>query len=449
MVIVAFRARENAASPSAGLGSSTVSDFEGGENAVFRSKTSVVWHVMLVTIVAFVLGMLHSANSIAQTCGTDFTIKDGETLAQSAARKYVNPAQWAVTLYANQDRLSNEPLPVPGHALRLPCIGAAPQPQRLSQIATTPAQSQTTTESAFLISSTLRRIEFLTADGFFPYTGRSLEGGGMLTEVINSSMGLIKEQADGRFDYGISWVNDWAAHLNPLLVTRAFDLGFPWARPDCEGGINLDQSSQFRCQKFFFSDPLYEGITSLFVRANSRIKSLGTDEITGATLCRPAGYSIHEFDQNGRNWVKEGKITLIRPPTIDECFRLLDGGAIDGVMEAELTGRASIASLGLGDKVRIIDQPVALTTYHVVIAKTHPQARTILYYMNSSLTRLRESGEYDRIVERHLARFWETQQLAPSPAMGATPDQPMAAKGQPSTPPAPSSAKAIEVRKAQ
>jgi len=55
----------------------------------------------------------------------------------------------------------------------------------------------------------------------------------------------------------------------------------------------------------------------------------------------------------------------------------------------------------------------------------------------------------DRIVERHLARFWETQQLAPSPAMGATPDQPMAAKGQPSTPPAPSSAKAIEVKKAQ
>ena len=48
---------------------------------MFRSKTSVVWHVMLVTIVAFVLGMLHSANSIAQTCGTDFTIKDGETLA--------------------------------------------------------------------------------------------------------------------------------------------------------------------------------------------------------------------------------------------------------------------------------------------------------------------------------------------------------------------------------
>ena len=104
---------------------------------------------------------------------------------------------------------------------RLPCIGGSPQPQPLPQIATTPAQSQTTSESAFVISAMLRRIEFLTADGFPPYTGRSLEGGGMLTQVISSSMGLIKEEAKGRFDYGISWVNDWAAHLNPLLLTRA------------------------------------------------------------------------------------------------------------------------------------------------------------------------------------------------------------------------------------
>ena len=108
--------------------------------------------------------------------------------------------------------------------------------------------------------------------------------------------------------------------------------------------------------------------------------------------------------RGGRNWVKDGKVTLIRPPTVDECFRLLDNGTVDGVVEAELVGRASIVSLGLGDRVLVIDQPVALTTLHVLISKSHPHARTILYYMNSSLTKLRENGEYDRIIERHLAR---------------------------------------------
>ena len=146
----------------------------------------------------------------------------------------------------------------------------------------------------------------------------------MMTQLITSAMGLVKEEAKGRFDFGVSWVNDWAAHLNPLLLTRAFDVGFPWARPDCDNVFALDQSSQFRCQRFFFSDPLYEVITSLFVRNDSRIKTLRTEEIAGASLCRPVGYPTHELDQNGRNWVKDGKVTLIRPPTVDECFRLID-----------------------------------------------------------------------------------------------------------------------------
>ena len=150
-------------------------------------------------------------------------------------------------------------------------------------------------------------------------------------------------------------------------------------------------------------------ITALFVRSDSRVKTLRKEEITGLTLCRPAGYPIHELDQGGRNWVKDGVVTLIRPPTVDECFRLLENGTVDGVVEAELVGRTSMSSLGLGEKIRMIEQPVALTTLHVLISKSHPHARTILYYMNSSLEKLRESGEYDRIIERHLARFWEAQ----------------------------------------
>jgi polar amino acid transport system substrate-binding protein len=361
----------------------------------------------------------------AQTCGTEYVIKDGETLAQIAGRVYGNPTQWTVIFYANQDRLGgNMSLLVPGLSIRLPCIGAPPGQ---APVAVTPPSSKSplptpsaSAEPSFIISSLLRRIEFLTADGFAPYTGRSLEGGGMVTQIVDAAMGLIKEEAKGRFDYGISWVNDWAAHLNPLLLTRAFDVGFPWARPDCESGLPLDQSSQFRCQRFFFSDPLYESVTGLFVRNSAKIKSLRREELTGLTLCRPAGSPIHELDKDGRNWVKDNIVTLMRPPTIDECFRLLGSGAVDGVVEAELAGRASMASMGLTDKVRMLDQPVALTTYHVLISKSHPHARTILYYVNSSLEKLREKGEYDRIIERHLNKFWEAQ-ATPSAEAGHTP----------------------------
>ena len=191
----------------------------------------------------------------------------------SGADSRDNPTQWTVIFYANQDRLgANVSLLIPGLLLKLPCIGGAQPPPALPPVAITP--TQTPSEATFVISSLLRRVEFLTADGFAPYTGRSLEGGGMLTQVITSAMGLIKEEAKGRFDFGISWVNDWTAHLNPLLLTRAFDVGFPWARPDCEGGTHFDESSLFRCQRFFFSDPLYEVMTTLFVRGNSGIRTL-------------------------------------------------------------------------------------------------------------------------------------------------------------------------------
>jgi polar amino acid transport system substrate-binding protein len=263
--------------------------------AWLAAGTGAICRPLRILVVAALLAALGQNIAIAQTCGMDYTVKEGETLAQVAARVYGNPAQWTVIFYANQDRLGDSvSLLRPGLALRLPCIGGAQAPPALPPVATTLAKRPA--DAGFIISSLVRRVEFLTADGFAPFTGRSLEGGGMLTEVIDSAMSLIKEEAKGRFDYGISWVNDWAAHLNPLLLTRAFDVGFPWARPDCEAAADLDQSSLFRCQRFFFSEPLYEVITGLFVRSNSRVRTLRREEIAGKTLCRPVGYPIHELE---------------------------------------------------------------------------------------------------------------------------------------------------------
>jgi polar amino acid transport system substrate-binding protein len=259
------------------------------------------------------------------------------------------------------------------------------------------------------LSSVVRRIEFLTADGNSPFTDRSLPNGGMITEIVTAGMNLIKEQSGGSFSYNIAWVNDWAAHLNPLLITRAFDVGFPWLKPDCDHPADLSQDAKYRCQKFLFSDPLYEVLTVLFVKNDSPLTFAKDDEIIGKTLCQPAGSSSYELDKGGRNWVKDSKITLLRPPTIAECFRLLDTGDVNAVVTADLTGKSIIAALGMSDRVKILKRPVAIGTLHLIIPKTHPYASTILYYINAATTKLRESGEYDRIVESHLSRFWNTQ----------------------------------------
>lgn len=350
----------------------------------------------------------HTA-SFAQTCGADYVIKEGESLADIAGRVYGNSSQWTVIFYANQDRLgANAALLVAGLAVRVPCVGEGQQKAApaAASIDTASLSSASSSAGTFELSSVVKRVEFLTADGLTPFTDRSLPSGGMMTQIVSSAMDQIKEQAKGNFDYNVSWVNDWAAHLNPLLITRAFDVGYPWLKPDCSQPKELSQDARYRCQKFFFSEPLYEVHTVLFVKKDSGIAFAKDDEMLGKTLCQPAGYSTYELDKNGRNWVKENKVTLMRPQTIDECFRLLDAGTVHAVATADLTGKAVTAALNMSDRVHALGRPLAIGTLHLIVTKTHPHASTLLYYMNTAINKLKESGEYDKIVESHLSRFW-------------------------------------------
>jgi polar amino acid transport system substrate-binding protein len=354
----------------------------------------------------------------AQICGTDYTIRQGDTLADIARKVYGSASQWSVIYYANQDRLGeNATLLVPGLAIKIPCIG----PQQAKPAAPTPAEpapaAQTdAAQAAFQLSSMLKRIEFLTAEGYPPFTGRSLPEGGLIIDLLQSSMNLIKQQAKGTFDFRISWVNDWAAHLNPLLITRALDAGVPWSKPDCADMASLDRASQYKCQKFFFSDPFYESVTVLFVRNDASFTFEKDEQILGKTLCRTKGWSSNDLDKGGRNWLRDEKVTLMQPQTVEECFRLLDEGTVDAVITAELTGQAVAAALGMADRIHAANRPLSIETLHVIIAKTHPHARTVLYYINSSLAKLKDTGAYDAIVTKHLELFWNSGSNGPTAA---------------------------------
>ena len=360
------------------------------------------------------------APALAQTCGQDYVIQDGDSLAKIAAKVYGKSTQWTLIFYANQDRVgSGQSLLVPGLAIRIPCLeGGTP---KLPEAATIEAQAPTPPAPPPL-SSEIKRIQFLTATDYAPFTDASLPNGGMITDVVNTAMGALKKDSNSSFDFSISWVNDWAAHLNPLLVSRAFDMGFPWYKPNCQAFEDLDTNAKFRCQKFFFSNPVFEEQVLVFVKKDSPITMANENELVGKKLCRPAGYWTFDLDDNGRNWVKEKKVILLSPPTIEECMKLVAEGSVDAVPVNELSGRAAMVHLDLTDKLRVIDKPLAILTLHVIIAKAHPNARTMLYYVNTALDKLKASGNYDTIVEKHLQQFWDSQtQQAPKATSQKTP----------------------------
>ncbi len=381
----------------------------------------------LISTAALAMALLLSPTvASAQSCGADYTVQDGDSLAKIATRAYGKSSQWTIIFYANQDRLgSGNSLLVPGLSIRIPCLGGA-QP-KLPDAATVEAQAPTPEQKAPVLSTEIKRIQFLTATDYAPFTDSSLPNGGMVTDIVNQAMELTKKDAGGAFDYSVSWVNDWSAHLNPLLSTRAFDMGFPWYKPNCQQFEDLDTNAKFRCQKFFFSTPVFEEQVLVFLKADSAIAMENENELVGKRLCRPAGYWTFDLDDKGRNWIKGKKVTLLNPPTVEECLKLLMDGSVDAVPINELTGRAAMVRLDLQSKIKVIEKPLSILTLHVIVAKTHPNARTMLYYVNNAIDKLKASGAYDQIVEKHLQQFWDAQaeQAAPKATSEVAPPKPV------------------------
>ena len=258
----------------------------------------------VATLLAFG-SMTASANEI--DCGGKYAIQDGDTLSDIAGRAYGQSNKWTLIYYANQKQFGNEPILVTGNEIHVPCL-VAPEPAAVN---IEPAGIDSTSGKRKIEVSRIKAdINLLTADDYRPFTDRALPEGGMITDIIDNAFKSINE-ADGGLDYRISWVNDWSAHLNPLLADKVFDMGFPWLQPDCGNYDQLDKPAQFRCDNFFFSKPVFEILVVFFTLKDSQFQFASDQEVIGKRICRPVGYFTFDLDKDGRNWVKEDRITLV------------------------------------------------------------------------------------------------------------------------------------------
>lgn len=340
----------------------------------------------------------------AAECGVPYTVKDTDTLTELAREVYGATNKWSLIFYANQKQFANSTLLEPGKQIKIPCLKAPEQ----AKTGPAPTAKRPNQPAKVEVSRLGGELQLLTAGDYQPFTDPALPQGGMITDIVQSSLSELQTDGGGP-PFKISWVNDWSSHLNPLLVRKAFDMGFPWFKPDCTRYDALDEPARFRCDKFFFSEPVFEILVLFFTARDSSFKFASDDEVLGKRICRPSGYFTFDLDKDGRNWVKDDKIVLMRPQSVDECFRLLERGEVDAVALNEFTGRAAVKKLGLSKQVVTIERPVSVLSLHVVVAKTHPRARTFLHYVNGSLENLRRSGKYDKIVDKHLSVFWSEQ----------------------------------------
>ncbi|WP_297771571.1 transporter substrate-binding domain-containing protein [uncultured Roseovarius sp.] len=347
-------------------------------------------------------GLGAAGPAAAQTCGGVYTVERGDSLSLIADSQYRDAGKWTVVHSSNLDAIGQNPNNIRvGMRLRLRCIDGLPTGLPGGQ-SVTETEAAAPEPTALVVApgnaATRRKINILTGSDFWPFTDKSLPKGGVLTDVVQAAM----EAADPEQGFAIHWVDDWASHHEPLLSNALLDIGFPWFQPDCES-----DPETYRCANLLFSESMFEVLMLLFVDKERPIAFNSAADLEGRLICRPAGYSTYIFDQHGRNWLRDGVITLEAGASPGDCLRLLTEGKVDGVVLNEFLGRGKIKEMGLEERVVVAQgQPISVDGNHMVVHKSHPDGPALLAVFEEGLAKIRADGRYQKIIDEHMSRVW-------------------------------------------
>lgn len=335
------------------------------------------------------LGMIGKAVDAKPVCDEHYTVVAGDTLAQIARAAYRDANLWPY-IYgysSNAATIGGDPgLISIGTDLALP-----PCPQTGQNAALAPITNDQGTRND-------DTIELVTGTDYAPWTDQTSENGGMLTEIVNT----VLERSAGPRDHSIDWINDWSAHIDPLLMRHKYDMGFPWFKPNCDTPERLSEEDAKRCE-FHFSEPLFDMLIVLYKRSDDTRALANDTDLHGMRLCRPAGYFT--FDLTERGLIPGDTIELEQPKSVGDCFHKLVDGEIDFVALNEFTGQSAIKEFGYGDVVTASEELTDTLGLRLIVHRDHPSADDLLELFDDGLKALKRDGRYDEIVGRHLANF--------------------------------------------
>ncbi|MEO0994162.1 MAG: hypothetical protein AAFX62_10170 [Pseudomonadota bacterium] len=237
----------------------------------------------------------------------------------------------------------------------------------------------------------------LLSGPYAPFAGDALPDQGMLSDVI---LRAIDRAAPGRATR-VSFINDWSAHLTILLPDGAFDVGFPWLRPDCSNPALLNAALRSRCTDFVWSQPLHEMVIGYFVQNGGTYESVRDyDGLRGARICRPEGLPVFDLTQKG---LTESTVGLVTGASAEACLSQLAAGEVDVVSLDVVVGEEAIDRLGLVGQLVELPDLADILTLHALSPRTNPAGRAYITLVNRGLRQMRESGEWYEVVARHLA----------------------------------------------
>jgi len=328
----------------------------------------------------FALMLMTAGQAAAQNilCDTMYETRPGDTLSQIAGQAYGRTTAYQKIFDYNPGKLES-PSRVPiGVELYIPC-------------------EDTTLRSSLpdIAESESDNLKILTGSEYPPYVDKGLDNGGFSYELVERAL----QYGGGKTDYRIDVINDWGSHLQPLISDGAYDLGFPWFKPDCSQRSKLGEKSRWRCDNLRFSEPLHEVVITFYGRSGE-VENISTPEdAKGLKLCRPSGYFTHDLEVMG---LVPPAIIRVAGDSPTDCFERLVDGEVDLVSVNADTSDQTITELDIRGQVSEVIQLATIQTLHVVGLKTNPRTRVNLLRVNKGIIGLRNDGTFVKLATRHL-----------------------------------------------
>ncbi|MEO4047452.1 transporter substrate-binding domain-containing protein [Pseudomonas sp. CAU 1711] len=218
-------------------------------------------------------------------------------------------------------------------------------------------------------------LRLVTGDQYPPFTGQTLPNGGMLTELVLR----VLQEADQPPQ--LAW-QPWKRGYQATLKGQ-YDATFPYL------------PSPEREAEFLFSTPLYETTQKVFSRSG---EALEPAQLAGRRFCLPLGW---QAPTPLLTLLESGRLQRHEPQDLATCARLVALGRDDFFVADDLLGQRAIRQAGVAHELQESRAVVARNRLHLIVPRNRPGAQALIERFNAGLTRLRDSGEYARIVQRH------------------------------------------------
>ena len=228
-------------------------------------------------------------------------------------------------------------------------------------------------------NSYAENLKLVTGNDYAPFTDESIFNEGLVTDIVRKAYTRAGQDITIEF---MPWKRgERQVREGTALAT------FPYAK-------TKDRENTYK-----FSNPLFvvENVPVVAPENANSIESF--QDMKGKMGCYPLGWElgVPQLDE----MIANGEIEMQNPRSMDSCYRLLDRGRIDFIPADKPTAIIDAKkSLGSLDKVHFEDFVNGQTPLYLMFSKEVSDKK--LENFNEYLDSLKETGEYDKIVEKHM-----------------------------------------------